>query len=269
MAMGGAGTLIKPTAYQRKMEGKSNAHLITFDDHRNYVVKYFRPGFEKTLPNEWISYCLGRYLGLPIPVAKIVQIPQDFLSQISDLPPLDDDGNQFASLFLRNCLDGHQVADVKNITNHHSLASIILFDYWLGNTDRTRKNILFEEKGADSYHLWIIDHAEVFSTYNWEMTDLDSLPDRVMKSAAHQLLARFIQNEEEFHNALEIIQTIPILLIEEIVAMIPDDWNVTSEERKGIVTVLLKRRDKILPKLMGSFLKKVYRPLSQENNDNS
>ncbi|WP_077215164.1 HipA family kinase [Bacillus dakarensis] len=260
--------MIKPVAYRRKMEGKSNAHLITFDDGRDYVVKYFRPGFEKTLPNEWISYCLGRYLGLPIPVAKIVKIPQEFSSQIPDLPPLKDDSYQFASLFIPNCLDGHQVTDVESITNPSTLASIILFDYWLGNTDRTRKNILLEEKGADSYQLWTIDHAEVFSTYNWEMPDLDSLPERVMKSAAHQLMARFIRNEEDFHASLEIIQTIPILLIEEIVALIPDDWNVTAEERKGIVTVLLRRRDKILPKLMGSFLKKVYRPLHQKN-DNS
>ena len=29
--------------------------------------------------------------------------------------------------------------------NHHSLASIIVFDYWLYNGDRTRKNILLHE----------------------------------------------------------------------------------------------------------------------------
>ena len=63
--------MIQPIAYRKKLEGKSNAHLITFNDGRDYVVKYFQPGFEKTLPNEWISYCLARYLGLPIPFARI------------------------------------------------------------------------------------------------------------------------------------------------------------------------------------------------------
>ena len=75
--------MIMPTVYQKKLEGKSNAHLITFSDGKDYVVKYFQPGFEKTLPNEWVAYCLARYLGLPIPYAQLVEIPHEFSSQSS------------------------------------------------------------------------------------------------------------------------------------------------------------------------------------------
>lgn len=254
--------MIQPIAYRMKLEGKSNAHLITFNDGRDYVVKYLQSGFEKTLPNEWVSYCLARYLGLPIPFAQIVEIPQDFTSQISDLAQMSVTRYQFASLHVPDCLDGHQVSTtIPRIINHQSLASIIVFDYWLYNGDRTRKNILLHEEHNHSYRLWTIDHAEVFGTYNWLESDLEQLPVGLIKSATHQLMAAFIKDETSFTEQLELIQTIPIFLIEEIVSIIPDDWLVSKEEKKAIVNTLVNRRKKILPEVIKEFIKKVYQPM--------
>jgi hypothetical protein len=253
--------MIKPVAYKKSLEGKSNAHLITFSDGRDYVVKYFQPEFEKTLANEWVAYCLARYLNLPIPFAQIVEIPVTFSSQVPELAQMTMTQFQFASVYVPDCFDAHQITSVPKIINHQSLASIILFDYWLCNRDRTRKNIILCEKTANFYQLWIIDHAEVFNSYNWLQSDLEALPDEIMKSATHQLMASFIEDEQDFSEQLEIIQTLPIHLIEEIVALIPDDWAVTKEEKKAIVSTLLTRRKKIIPELMQKFIKKVYRPL--------
>lgn len=257
--------MIEPIAYRKSLEGKSNAHLITFNDGRDYVVKYFQPGFEKTLPNEWIGYCLGRYLGLPIPYAQIVEISPEFSSKVPELVQLSYSQFQFASLYVPGCLDGHQVSTVPQINNHHSLASIILFDYWLSNKDRTRKNILLREELPNSYQLWVIDHAEIFGSYNWLQNDLDSLPAEIIKSATHQLMVLFIEDEKNFTDQLEIIQTLPILLMEEIVALIPEDWLVTKEEGKAIVSTLVARRKKILPELMQKFIKKIYQPLHEDH----
>lgn len=253
--------MIKPVAYRRKLEGKSNAHLIAFDDGRDYVVKFLQEGFEKTLPNEWVAYCLARYLGLPVPFAKLVEIPEEFTAMIPDYNQFVPSQFQFASLYVPNCLDGHQVKNVSGIVNAEMLAGIILLDYWLGNRDRTRKNILLQEYAKDSYYLWIIDHAEILGSYNWEIPTLGNLPTGLRKSAAQQLMTAFIKNEEAFFEQMELIQTIPIFLIEEIVSTIPDDWMVTKEEKKAMVTTLLKRRKKVLPKLLPRFIKKVYRPL--------
>ena len=254
---------MEPIAYQKRLEGKSNAHLITFNDGNDYVVKYFQPGFEKTLPNEWISYCLGRYLGLPIPFAKIVEIPKDFSSLNPELAQMTDTRYQFASLYIPNCKDGHQVSKISQLTNHLSLANIIVFDYWLYNGDRTRKNILLQEESEHSYQLWAIDHAEIFGIYNWGLTDLQQLPQGLIKSATHEIMAHFIEKEECFYQQLEAIGTIPIFLIEEMIAMIPDEWRLTKEEEKEIVNTLLYRRKKILPKVIDQFIKKVYQPLHQ------
>ena len=72
-------------------------------------MKYFQSGFERTLANEWISYCLGRYLGLPIPYAQFVEIPLIFLLK-SRTSRLSMTQYQFASLYIPHCLDAHQVS---------------------------------------------------------------------------------------------------------------------------------------------------------------
>lgn len=253
--------MIQPVRYQKKLEGKSNAHLITFNDGNDYVVKYFQTGFEKSLPNEWVAYCLARYLGLPIPFARIVDIPQEFSSQVPELAQMSDIKYQFASLYIPDCFDGHQVSNISLSNDQSQLASIILFDYWICNTDRTRKNIVLCEDSSNSYRLSVIDHAEVFGTYNWLLEDLGNLPVDLMKSATHQLMALFIKDEQIFGEQLELIQTIPILLMEEIVELIPDEWGVTKEEKKAMVSTLVKRRKKIIPDVIQKFIKHIYRPL--------
>nr|WP_263328632.1 HipA family kinase [Neobacillus sp. Marseille-Q6967] len=257
--------MIQPIAYKKTLEGKSNAHLITFNDGRDYVVKYYQPGFEKALANEWVGYCLARYLQLPIPFARLVEIPHEFSSQFPELSQLSNTQTQFASVYVPDCFDGHQVTSLPRISNYQTFAAIILFDYWVCNRDRTRKNIILCNDTNDSYHLWVIDHAEIFNSYDWKASDLEYLPISLIKSATHQLMANFIPNESDFSDQLEIIQTLPIHLVEEIVALIPDDWNISAEERKAIVTTLHTRRKRNLPKMMERFLKRVYWPLFTSN----
>ncbi len=256
--------MIEPVAYHKTLEGKSNAHLMTFNDGKDYVVKYFQPGFEKTLPNEWIAYCLGRFLGLPIPFGQIVEIPKEFSSQIPELSQMSMTNYHFASLYIPDCLNGHQIPHIPNLINQQALAGIILFDYWLCNRDRTRKNILLREEIPPSYQLYIIDHAEIFGSYNWLHPNLEVLPEEIMKSATHQLMASFIKEKNYFAEQLELIQTIPTHLLDEIVALMPDEWNVSKEERRMIVSTLIKRRKDTLPELMRKFVENVYQPLHQK-----
>lgn len=251
--------MIGPVAYLKKFEGKSNAHLIEFNDGQKYVVKYFQPGFEKSLANEWVAYCLARYLGLPVPFSQIVEIPLEFSEGIPELTYLPEARYQFATEYIPGCQDAHEVPLVEKITNHGQLAGIIVFDYWLTNLDRTRKNVLLKKQAEGAYQLGIIDHAEIFGSYDWVLEDVEKLPATIIKSATHQLLTRFIEDEQQFSDQLELIQKIPIFLIEEIVAIIPDEWQVSREEKKAIVSTLVNRRYKALPKVMAKFSKEVYR----------
>jgi hypothetical protein len=258
--------MIKPVSYVKKLEGKSNTHLIKFDDGHEYAVKYFIQGFEKSLPNEWVAYCLARYLQLPIPYAQMVEIPAEFSAQIPDFIE-SASCYQFASRYIPGCCNGHEVSQIRKIVNEHQLPSIILFDYWLSNRDRTKKNILLKEAGNEMYDLWIVDHSECFGSYNWTGEQVEDLPVKILKSATHRLMAQFVKDESDFYEAIKVIQMIPNFLIEEIISIIPEDWQVSMEEKKILSQYLIRRRKKMLPRSLKKFMEREYLPYqSPEKN---
>lgn len=253
--------MIEPILYKKQLPGKSNAHLIQFNDGYDYVVKFLRPGFEKSLANEWVGYCIARYMNLPVPYSCMVEILPDFLTNIPNMNPIILTKRQFASRFLPGCVNGHEAEEISDIVNKDVLANIIVFDYWLMNHDRTRKNILLKEEEKGRYHLSVIDHAEIFHSYNWQLSDLDVLYKNLIKSLTHKLIASFIDHEDQFWEQIDIMQKMPALLIEEIVDLIPEDWLVSKDERKAMTGILVNRRKREVPKLVHRFIKRIYRSM--------
>lgn len=256
---------MKPITYRKTLPGKSNAHLLTLADGKRFVVKFLQQGFEKSLANEWIGYCIGRYLGAPLPFCKIISLPEAFTGKLPHPEPLLPSQYQFASTYIPDSQNLHGVTFIQRVTNQQTLVMIILLDYWLANSDRTRKNILLQKEEAGVYRIWSIDHAEIFSSPAWTLQHLQHPPRGLIKSATHQVLSRFIEDEKHFWDGLEIIQTMPVLLLEEIVAAVPDDWLLTKEERKAIVAFLIQRRKKSLRRLIRRFIKNVYQPIHKVN----
>ena len=181
---------MEPLKYMKRFESKTqNAHLILFDDGKEYVVKMHKKSAKRILVNEWLGYHLARYMNLPIPLTTFIELPKDFIEQT---PQLSTDvvitEKQLATTYIDNTRNAHEL-DVNNIVNKDQLAGIIVLDYWMANTDRTRKNVLFTEVDSDSHHLWAIDYGDSFGSFSWEKEDLKQLPKSVMKSATHELLA--------------------------------------------------------------------------------
>jgi hypothetical protein len=253
--------MIEPVTYLRALAGKSKGHIISFSDGLDYVVKFMQPGFAKSLANEWIGYCLARFSELPIPDARIVEVPEEFFYSIPGAEDLRFTPRQFATMHVPSCVNLHQMPRVDSVTNGDTLAGIILLDYWLCNRDRNRNNVLLSEVTSGSYSLWMIDQGDCFGSCNWTLSDLDlgKLSTALYDSTTHRWMAKWVKAEESFSRYLEVMHTIPILLLEEIVASIPNEWCVTVEERKAIVEHLVYRRDKQLEPLMRKFIRKVYR----------
>ncbi|WP_449539514.1 HipA family kinase [Ferdinandcohnia sp. Marseille-Q9671] len=254
-------TDIQPTNYHQLFEGKSNnAHLFSFDNGKQYIVKFFKEGQEKILFNEWIGYSIARYLQLPVPPSRFVQIPQSYYSELTDGELIKYTNTQFATEYIPNCQNAHELPSPK-VINQKQLAGIIIMDYWLYNLDRTRKNVLFKETSAGNHYLYIIDHADLFGSFAWDSNHLSTYCRKLMKSATHEMIASFIQEEKDFYDQLSIIQAIPIHLLNEIVAFTPDDWGISEEDKNRVVDYLVCRRDMVLPKLIRDFIKTRYRPL--------
>ncbi len=255
--------MIKPTLYRKPLAGKSKSHIIQFSDGQDYVVKFFRPGFDRVLPNEWIGYCLARFLSLPIPYSQLVSIPKPFLADIWASEDVVYTSNQFATLYIPNSMNLRQLtnsqADVKSIVNSEAVAGMIVLDYWLNNRDRNRNNVLVSEVEPGSYRFWMIDQGDLFGACNSTAEQLQVPQMELYSSVTHKWMAQFIETEHAFEQYLEVIQTIPKLLLEEILTMVPGEWGISDEDRETIVQWLLLRRDKQLKQLIHRFTKSVYR----------
>jgi hypothetical protein len=253
--------MITPIQHVKRLENNTNnVHVLTFNDQMEYVVKFHLLHHRKALVNEWLAYCLAKYLQLPIPASKIVEIPRDAYLTIPELHDLPYVKHHIALQYKMNRVNGHSASTVNEIVNNEQLAGIIALDYWLCNTDRTRKNILLKEISKNQYHLSIIDQAKCFGATSWTVSDLENLPEGILESSTHQMMARFITNEVKFKEQLEIIQAIPTLLIDEILSFIPECWMLTKEERKAIVKTLKHRKYKVLPNVLNEFVANVYLP---------
>lgn len=247
------------SVYKKLFESKTeNAHLIQLENGHDYVIKFYKPTENKALINEWIGYCLARFMGLPVPKAEQIQLPETFFNQLPNRKGIIYTPHQFAVHYVPDCVNGHETT-VGKIVNGEDLAKIILFDYWLCNLDRTRKNILLKEKSDRVFFLYSIDQAEIFGSNAWTCDSLQTLPDTLLKSATHKMMASFIPNEQTFKEQLEIIQTIPTQFLEELFSFIPADWPLTELEKEAALQVLNIRRFQVLPKLIPLFIKNIYR----------
>ncbi|GAE26929.1 hypothetical protein JCM9140_3037 [Halalkalibacter wakoensis JCM 9140] len=209
-----------------------NVHIITCDDQKDYVITFFLPSHEKALVNEWLGYCLARYLQLPVPSSSIVEVPNDFYEAIPELRDLPYMKHHFASLHIKDCLSDYSTNLVDKITNSEQLAGIIVLDFWLSNPGRTQKKLLVKEWRNSEYKLWIIDHAKSFGSASWKRSDLKTLPKDMNESYTHQLIASSTTKEWNLKEYLERIQSIPALLLDEILSFVPEEWSLSKEEKK-------------------------------------
>ncbi|NDI36051.1 HipA family kinase [Chengkuizengella sediminis] len=253
-----------PISYQRPLKSKSNhKHLVSFDNNQNYAVNFLHAGEEKSLMNEWIAYCIAKYMEIPVPEVQIIEIPTLFLDEIPNLIPYKQhylSKNQSAILYLDESISLNEV-EAGLISNVDDLVKMVVFDYWLCNTNRTHHNVLLQNKTPGVYQCWIMDHSEIFSSLSWTADDLKNLPETVLNIAAHETLASFIPNEKEFLEQIEVIQTIPTLLLEEILSMIPEEWKMSKVEQKNVIKALNYRRHKVIPRVINQFINEIYSPL--------
>lgn len=233
-------------------QGYSKPQNILLSDGSKYVVKFKNnPSGTRILVNEYIAGKLGQLLSLPIIPFEIVQINDDF---IKDHPILLQrkfaSGSQFASLYIENCIQLERNSRNENISvsNKDHLAKILVFDIWIGNTDRKENNVLLEPNGKGEHFLYMIDHGRCFSNAKWTVKTLEKMPKLDITLNVHKWIVSLLQSENEIEAAIQEMMAIPEENIRDVIQSIPDDWDVTDAEREALVTHLVKAQQ-LLPQL--------------------
>jgi hypothetical protein len=167
----------------KRMRGGAQSHLMRCDDKCYYVVKFRNnPQHERVLANELMATCLATLVGLPVPVATLVEVPQWLVEHTHELTvalgshtiPVEA-GLQFGSRYLVSPTEG-QVFDylpsemLDRVRNLEAFAGILVLDKWTGNADG--RQAAFWRKGREKkYSAAFIDQGYCFNAGEWTFPD--------------------------------------------------------------------------------------------------
>lgn len=163
-----------------------NSYIVKTEHVYDETVKGFLH-FNCSFINEFLSYCIAKHLGVPIPDAAVAQIDNDFLD---DEPMLKfrnrfKEGEHFSSIFLEkteeNLMKDYMslIQEGKshlqkpwtkffgNIVNPEDVSKIIMFDLLIGNRDRFNhpSNLMIQNDGGRK--IIAIDHGHAFGGPFW------------------------------------------------------------------------------------------------------
>ncbi|NHN28990.1 HipA family kinase [Paenibacillus agricola] len=239
--------------------GYSKPQLTLLSDGLTYAVKFKNnPSGTRVLVNEYVAARVAQLLSLPVPSFQIVHISDDFIKNNPALADHDfTSGHQFASLYIEGCTFFSADllrTDGISITNPEVLPGMIVFDFWLSNTDRKEKNVLVKADGNGGHYIYMIDHGRCFADSNWTTKSLKEIKSR-LNLKVHQWCFHHLGGKEGLASYVEQIVSLPEGEIRQIVQSIPQDWDVTAVEREALCVHLMKAREK-LPAILAEFIKK-------------
>lgn len=164
----------------------SNSYLLKTEYVYNEGTKSY-DHYNCSFVNEYLSFCIAKHIGVPVPEAAIALIEKDFLD---DEPMLHFNnrfkvGDHFSSVFLEqtenNIMKDYQSlmnegkSHLKkpwnkflgNLKNPEDVPKIIMFDFLIANLDRFNHldNLLIEND--QGRRIFAIDHGHAFGGPVW------------------------------------------------------------------------------------------------------
>jgi len=176
---------VTATAVQhvKRMRGGAQSHLMRCDNGCYYVVKFRNnPQHERVLANEFLATQLAKLVGLPVPVAMLVDVPQWLIDHTEELTivvgshvfPVEA-GLQFGSQYVVSPMHG-QVFDylpstmLDRVRNLETFAGILALDKWTANADR-RQAAFWRKTSEKKYTAAFIDQGYCFNAGEWTFPD--------------------------------------------------------------------------------------------------
>jgi hypothetical protein len=235
----------------RRMRGGAQSHLMRCADDGYYVVKFQNnPQGTRILANELLGTRLAARLGLPTPVAAIVEVRADLIEETEDLVIQLGRGRercrgglQFGSRYpgspaenaVYDFLPDEQLREVVNLTD---FCGMLVFDKWTCNTNG-RQAIFSRARDETRYRAVMIDQGFCFNAGEW------SFPDAPLRGLyARHRVYESVCGIESFEPWLARMETkMTDTFFDELIGEIPPEWyGFESAALERMVEHLLRRR---------------------------
>jgi hypothetical protein len=227
-------------------KGATGSHMIECDDGKTYIVKF--AGRSKAAVNEFLGQTLASDVGLPVPVASLVEVGADLVAGSADMRyRAIAPGPHQGSEMVRRAFDlgeweRRPSYERQSLTNLGSLPGTICHDNWILTTDRDRadNHLSAPVEGGLSYLM--VDFTHAFTGPTWTVDTLEQGSYFRTLVPTHPFIADQVRGMASFEPTLERIETLSDKEIEDVVAATPDSWGVTEEEKLCLVGFLELRR---------------------------
>ncbi|WP_102349258.1 HipA family kinase [Bacillus sp. Marseille-P3661] len=263
---------IYPVQYVQAVTG-GTAHVILCSDGNQYVMKMNtvskRP---KEMVNEYVFGKLAKLLSLPVIPFELIQLNEEFIKSTPALyanKPNYDPRLRYGSLVIENSIvfaDKLETPPSKQeIINRNMLAGMIIFDQWVYNSNRSINNLLLQHTDKGGYYVHMINHDRCFpGGYRWNAKTIGSQkPEYRMLNQVYRWCYSMLDDDKLLVKFAERIKALPNEWIYEVIVSIPDEWEVTSEERETLYQYLIKEKVR-MPKVASLFRKVI--PLASTLN---
>jgi hypothetical protein len=153
------------------------------DDGCYYVVKFRNnPQHERVLANELLATRLAKLVGLPVPLAMLIDVSQWLVDKTEELTIVlgsrefpAEAGLQFGSQYVVSPMHGH-VLDylpstmLNRVRNLEAFAGILVLDKWTCNADG-RQAAFWRKTSEKKYTAAFIDQGYCFNAGEWTFPD--------------------------------------------------------------------------------------------------
>jgi hypothetical protein len=231
------------------------AQLYACSDGHRYVLKL--PGNKqgrRCIANDFIATQLAKRLGLPVLDSSFVHVMPELLPDSHQYPDHANlkHGIAWGTRFRTDLSEPETPEDLRKLRQKHLIPLVIAFDHWIFNWDRADKvaNLLLS-KGDGERDWYLIDHGIAFATPEFVKDSLAWTPDLLSRFQTHthfsyrgELYSEFVpyvKGKNPFGNAIAQIRTITETSILELLNVLPQYWNITSEEKEAFAATLVTR----------------------------
>jgi hypothetical protein len=165
------------------MRGGAQSHLMRCADGFYYVVKFQNnPQHARVLVNDWLGTRLAEMVGLPVPVAAVVNVQPWLLEHTPDLRielcghrTMFTPGLSFGSRYVVSPIEG-QVYDylpesmIARVRNLRDFAGILALDKWTCNANG-RQAAFWKRVRERKFTASFIDQGYCFNAGEWNFPD--------------------------------------------------------------------------------------------------